>query len=175
MPLENEFYGPNLGYILELYEQYRKDPNAVDEATRKLFEAWSPAESTAATTTSGNLLSLTGAANLAQSIRVYGYLSAELNPLENTSEANPLLTPEFHHLKEDDLFNLPADIVKLPEDQSKGNAHEAIEVLRSIYCGTIGYDYGHIRIPEERDWLYQAAEAGRFSSPAQPVDGNKII
>ncbi len=38
MPLENEFHGPNLGYILELYEQYRKDPNAVDEATRRLFE-----------------------------------------------------------------------------------------------------------------------------------------
>ena len=175
MPLENEFYGPNLGYILELYEQYRKDPNAVDEETRKLFEAWSPAESATATTTRGNLLSLTGAANLAQSIRVYGYLSAKLNPLESTSEGNLLLTPEFHRLKEEDLFSLPADVVKLPDGQPKGNAHEAIEVLRSIYCGTIGYDYGHIRIPEERDWLYLAAETGRFRPPAQSVDGNKLL
>jgi 2-oxoglutarate dehydrogenase E1 component len=182
MSLENEFYGPNLGYILELYEQYRNDPNAVDEATRKLFEGWSPAEPAAAVTTSENLLSstgllrlLTGAANLAQAIRVYGYISANLNPLENTSADNRLLTPEFHHLKEEDLFNLPADVVKLPDRLSKGNAHEAIEVLRSIYCGTIGYDYGHIRIPEERDWLYQAAEAGRYRPPAQPVDGNKLL
>ncbi|HEX9386303.1 MAG TPA: 2-oxoglutarate dehydrogenase E1 component [Anaerolineales bacterium] len=177
MPLENEFYGPNLGYILELYEQYRNDPNAVDEATRKLFEGWAPAEPTTAKTATGNLLSLTGAANLAQAIRVYGYLSANVNPLEDapTPTGNPLLTPEFHHLKEEDLFNLPADVVKLPDGQSKGNAHEAIEVLRSIYCGTIGYDYGHIRIPQERDWLYQAAETGRFRPPAQPVDGKKLL
>ena len=38
MSLEKEFHGPNLGYVLELYERYRDDPNAVDEATRKLFE-----------------------------------------------------------------------------------------------------------------------------------------
>ena len=46
MPLENEFYGPNLAYILDLYEQYRKDPNTVDEATRRLFAHWSPADVT---------------------------------------------------------------------------------------------------------------------------------
>jgi len=175
MSFENEFYGPNLGYILELYEQYRKDPNAVDEVTRKLFEGWSPAEPGTPVTTTQNLLSLSGAANLAQAIRVYGYLSANLNPLDNTSKDNSLLTPEFHHLNEEDLFNLPADIVKLPKGLSKGNAHEAIEVLRSIYGGTIGYDYGHIRITEERDWLYQAAETGRFRPPTQPVDGRKLL
>src|SRR5215217_6932870 len=98
MPLENEFHGPNLGYILELYEQYRQDPNAVDEATRKLFAQWSPADVTSSRVTSQNLPSLTGAANLAQAIRVYGYLSAHLDPLQEppSSASNPLLTPEFH-------------------------------------------------------------------------------
>jgi 2-oxoglutarate dehydrogenase E1 component len=179
MPLENEFHGPNLGYILELYEQYRNDPNAVDETTRRLFEKWSPADVQAPFSTSRDLLSLTGAANLAQAIRVYGYLSAKLDPLDDASApvplGNPLLTAEFHHLKEEDLFNLPAEIVNLPEGQSGRNAHEGIEVLRSIYCGTIGYDYGHIRIPEQRDWLYQAAEAGRFRPPGQQVDGKKLL
>jgi len=184
MPLENkrsspgdEFYGPNLGYILELYEQYRKDPNAVDEATRKLFEQWSPTEPAVTTTTTGNLLLLTGAANLAQSIRIYGYLVAKLNPLQNALAASsiPILTPEFHNLKEEDLQSLPADIVNLPEGRSKANAQEAIVSLRSIYCGTIGYDYGHIRTPEERAWLYQTAETGRYRPPTQPVDGNKLL
>jgi 2-oxoglutarate dehydrogenase E1 component len=184
MPLENkrsttgdEFYGPNLAYILELYDRYRKDPTTVDEATRKLFEEWTPAEPTASVTTPENILALTGVANLAQAIRVYGYLSANLNPLEDPpAPANtPILTPEFHHLKEEDLFNFPANVVNLPEGQSKGNAHEALDVLRSIYCRTIGYDYGHIRIPEERAWLFQVAETGRFRPPAQPVDGNKLL
>ncbi|HLO28929.1 MAG TPA: 2-oxoglutarate dehydrogenase E1 component [Anaerolineales bacterium] len=179
MPSENEFYGPNLAYVLDLYDQYRKDPNSVDAATRKLFEGWTPPEAAVTAPTTQNLLLLTGAANLAQAIRTYGYLSANLNPLETapgpTVAENQLLTPEFHHLKEEDLFNLPADVVNLSEGHTSRNAHEAIEVLRSIYCGTIGYNYGHIRIPEERDWLYQAAENGRFRPPKQRVDGSKIL
>ena len=179
MPLENEFHGPNLGYILELYEQYRSDPNAVDEATRRLFEQWSPADVPASQVTGQNLLALTGAANLAQAIRVYGYLSANLDPLDEAPAAasNPLLTPEFHHITEEDLVNLHADVVNLPEaeGQERRNAKEAIEVLRSIYCGTIGYDYGHVHNPEERQWLFQAAESGRFRPPQQPVDGRKLL
>jgi 2-oxoglutarate dehydrogenase E1 component len=179
MTLNNEFHGPNLAYILELYEQYRNDANSVDETTRRLFEKWSPAEVSqtplqAPLGTTRDLLALTGAANLAQAIRVYGYLSAKLDPLDDAPPwmANPLLTPEFNQVKDEDLANLPADLVKLPEGQSSRNAQEAIEILRSIYCGTIGYDYGHIRIPEEREWLFQAAETGRFRPPAQRVDGS---
>src|SRR5215207_872326 len=177
MPLENEFHGPNLGYILDLYEQYRKDPNAVDEATRRLFETWSPVEASAPVTATRDLLSLTGAANLAQAIRVYGYLAADLDPLSEAPTDNPILTPEFHQLKEEDLVNLPPDVVNLPESagQASRNAQDAIEILRSIYCGTIGYDYGHIRIPEERDWLYQAAETGHFRPPQQQLDANKLL
>ncbi|MGZ9164054.1 MAG: 2-oxoglutarate dehydrogenase E1 component [Anaerolineales bacterium] len=179
MSLEKEFHGPNLGYILELYEQYRDDPNSVDEATRKLFEHWSPAGTEATLPASQdqathNLLSLTGAANIAQAIRLYGYLSANLDPLNNTPAQNPLLTLEFYNLQKKDLFNLPADILNLP-DREPENAYQAIESLRAIYCGTIGYDYGHIRIPEERDWLYQAAEAGRFRPPGQTLDERKLL
>lgn len=174
MSLENEFHGPNLGYILELYERYRDNPNAVDESTRQLFEGWSPAGTESALPPTHSLVSLTGAANLAQAIRLYGYLSANLDPLDNAPAENPLLTLEFYNLKKEDLLNLPADILNLPDRQG-GNAYQAIESLRSIYCGTIGYDYGHIRIPEERDWLYQAAETGRFRPPEQPLDEKKLL
>jgi 2-oxoglutarate dehydrogenase E1 component len=137
MTLDNEFHGPNLGYILELYEQFRNNPDAVDVATRKLFEQWSPSETATALPTTRDLLSLTGAANLAQAIRVYGYLSADLDPLEEAPSptGNPLLTPEFHHITEEDLINVPAEVLNLPEGQASRNAQEGIEILRSIYCG----------------------------------------
>jgi len=179
MSLEKEFHGPNLGYILELYERYRDDPNAVDEATRRLFEQWSPTETNSMLPTSRkeatpNLISLTGAANLAQAIRLYGYLSANLDPLDNTPAENPLLALAFYNLRKENLLNLPADILNLRDWQSE-NAYQAIESLRSIYCGTIGYDYGHIRIPEERDWLYQAAETGRYRPPQQTLDEKNLL
>src|SRR5688572_14585961 len=175
MSLEKEFHGPNFGYILELYERYRDDPNTVDEATRKLFDGWSPAGTEPASLlTTRSLLSLTRAANLAQAIRLYGYLSANLDPLDDAPAENPLLTLEFYKLQREDLLNLPADILNLPDRQG-ANAYQAIESLQTIYCGTIGYDYGHIRIPEERDWLYQAAESGRFRPPEQPLDEKRLL
>src|SRR5260370_35804130 len=36
------FYGPNAGYVLELYERYRQNPASVDPDTRALFDSWSP-------------------------------------------------------------------------------------------------------------------------------------
>jgi 2-oxoglutarate dehydrogenase E1 component len=183
MVLENEFHGPNLGYILELHQRYRDDPNSVDEATRKLFEQWSPAGVESAPHPPRSLFPITGAVNLAWAIRSYGYLSAQLDPLDpldplNSAPAstdNPLLTLEFHKLQKEDLLNLPADVLRLPEQQTDENAYQAIESLRSIYCGTIGYDYGHIRMPEEREWLYQTAEMGRYHPPQQAVDEKRLL
>ncbi len=37
------FYGPNAGYVLELYERFQKDPAAVDPVSRTLFETWGEA------------------------------------------------------------------------------------------------------------------------------------
>jgi hypothetical protein len=39
---QSQFYGPNLGYALELYERYKENPESVDERTREYFETWSP-------------------------------------------------------------------------------------------------------------------------------------
>ena len=36
------FYGPNAGYVLDLYDRYKQDPSSVDEAARTLFATWSP-------------------------------------------------------------------------------------------------------------------------------------
>ncbi|NJN68707.1 MAG: hypothetical protein HC884_19375, partial [Chloroflexaceae bacterium] len=36
------FHGPNAGYMLELYERYRQNPDSVDAATRAFFDAWTP-------------------------------------------------------------------------------------------------------------------------------------
>jgi len=37
-----EFYGPNAGYVLDLYERYQQDPASVDPATRGMFQDWNP-------------------------------------------------------------------------------------------------------------------------------------
>ncbi len=176
MNFEREFPGPNYGYILELYDRYQKNPDAVDESTRRLFSQWTPPAIQESTIASGlDLHKLIGVVNLAQAIRSKGYLAAKLDPLNNHPTADPGLTLESHDLNQADLAQLPADLVSFDGNPRAENASRAIEALRSIYCGAIGYDYGHIRNHEERKWLQQVAETGRFRPPQQPLDSTRLL
>ena len=47
---------------------------------------------------------------------------------------------------------------------------DVVARLREIYCSTTGYDFAHIFVPEERRWLRDAIETGRFRAPADPID-----
>src|SRR5512141_2158014 len=169
MNIEHEFHGANLAYLLELQERYKKDPNSVDEPTRKFFEQWKMDESAAAPLAVSNLQTVISTANLAQAIRSQGYLAADLNPLFKLT-GDPSLTLEYHSLREDDLRNLSAEIVNLASEEKAGNAFEAIELLRKIYCATIGFDYAHVHSREERDWLNEVAETGRFRDSNQDMN-----
>lgn len=167
MDLNREFHGPNAGYLVELYERYRADPQSVDEAARAYFQHWSPTTDGIQTTTApaptvDDLRTVVAAVNLAQSIRGYGHLASQLDPLGSDPPNDPSLSLETHGLTEDDLRGLPASLVGGPIAQSADNAYEVIQTLREVYSGRIGFDNDHIRLPEEREWLREAAESRRF-------------
>ncbi len=42
MNIYREFHGPNAGYILELYERYKKDPDSVAPDVKEFFSQWKP-------------------------------------------------------------------------------------------------------------------------------------
>jgi 2-oxoglutarate dehydrogenase E1 component len=164
-----EFQGVNAGYVLELYERYRRNPELVDQETRKAFESWTPpsTEAASAEPVSGgaSLQKIVGAANLADCIRRYGHLAARIDPLGSEPIGDPSLSPAAHGITDEDLRNLPASLVDGPVAESSANAFEAIQGLRRIYCSTVGFDYAHVFVPDERDWLRHAAESDRFRPP----------
>jgi 2-oxoglutarate dehydrogenase E1 component len=171
-----DFGGINQGYVLELYERFRQDPSSVDPETRALFEGWTPpGEEPAMQAAAVNLRTAVGAVNLAKAIRLYSHLAAKLDPLGHPPEGDPLLRPETHGISENDLRQLPASLVGGPVSEGAPSAFEAIERLRHIYSSTIGYDFAHIFVPEEREWLQEATESGRFRAPAVPVDANRLL
>ena len=131
MNLENEFHGPNLAYMLGLRERYRTDPESLDPATRDFFERMEMEETGPGSLPVADLRSVMAAANLAQAIRSHGYLAADLNPLFK-SPGDPSLNLEYHHLQEDELKRLPADLVNF-RGVKEGNALDAITALRSVY------------------------------------------
>jgi 2-oxoglutarate dehydrogenase E1 component len=174
MPGWGDFTGLNRGYVLELYERFRQDPGSVDEASRAIFEQWTPpaAEVRGEMVPAGDLLQkAVGAVSLAQSIRRYGHLAARIDPLTlREPPGDPSLLPATHGLTDEDLRTLPATLVSSPLAEHASSMHEIIEALRRVYCSTTGYDYAHVFVPEERRWLRQSAEAGRFRAPDDPID-----
>jgi 2-oxoglutarate dehydrogenase E1 component len=168
MNLWREFPGLNAGYVAELYERYRQNPESVDAATRAIFEQWSPPINGHAPvdgvipTAVTNIQTIVGAANLVQSIREYGHLAARLDPLGSEPRGDPALELEAHNITEDELRQLPASLVDGPIAETAANAFEAVEMLRAIYSSTIGFDYDHVHDPEEREWLRNAAESAQF-------------
>jgi 2-oxoglutarate dehydrogenase E1 component len=174
-----DFQGVNAGYVAELYERYREDPSAVDPATRAVFERLAPPRDVVAPPPEGlappALRAVVGAVNLAESIRKYGHLAAQLDPLGTPPTGDPSLDPATHGVSEDDLRALPASLVGGPLAEGAAHAAEAIARLRQVYCGRVGYDYAHIFVPEEREWLRHAAEAGVFRPPLDPIDPYELL
>lgn len=187
------FYGPNAGYVLDLYDRYRQDPQSVDAETRAFFERWSPGDfsqdsqpveayteplSTTtpegvspdkgihlATRTNASPLDIThtvGAARLIRYIRELGHLDAKIDPLGSAPPGDPGLRLDVHDLTEADLAALPASIVRGSLVKGSANALEAIQKLRQVYSGSVGYETDHIQIFDERYWLREAIEGRSF-------------
>jgi 2-oxoglutarate dehydrogenase E1 component len=174
------FGGVNAGYVLELYERFRHKPESVDPATRAAFEGWNPAEleggdEALSAGPATNVHAVVAATILADSVRRYGHLAAQPDPLGSTPPGDPSLSPETYGITDEDLQRLPASLVGGPAAETSATAFEAIEKLRRIYCSSTGFDYSHIFVPEERDWLRHAAESGRFLPPLDPASTEALL
>ncbi len=171
-----DFHGPNAGYVAELYERYLSEPETLDAATREFFARWQPPVAAAAPTVAAPILAkVVAAANLAQAIRAYGHLAAQLDPLGSPPHGDPALDAATHGLSEDDLAALPAGIVGGPAAAGAANAQAAVAALRRIYCHTTGYEFDHIHDAAERAWLREAVETGRYLSEPAPIDERRLL
>ena len=184
----DQFTGANAGYVYELFERYQRDPSSVDEVTRRTFADWTPSDPTTPSSAAParvaggrdggpqDTQAAIAAFTLAESIRRFGHLAADLDPLGfHDPIGDPSLQPQAHGLTTDTLKRLPASIVSGPAAQGATDAFEAIARLREIYCSTTGHDYNHVFVPDERVWLRQAVESRRFRPPNDPIDGRELL
>ncbi|MGC4377026.1 2-oxoglutarate dehydrogenase E1 component, partial [Fictibacillus sp. Mic-4] len=128
-----EFYGPNLGYVIELYEQYKDDPDSVDPTFKELFEQWGAPALTrendnagviqAAGITEADMMKVASALKLMENIRAYGHLSAEIYPFDvKRQKKTEFLNPATYGLTENDLQSISAKILwsDAPSDVKTG-------------------------------------------------------
>ena len=173
-----DFQGINAGYVAELYERFRRDPGTVDAETRDLFARHgAPATDGAPAPLDATVSAraIVGAVMLADAIRKYGHLQAQVDPLGAPPIGDPTLDPAAHGITDADLEALPASLIGGPAADGAASAREAIARLRKIYCSTTGYDIAQIFVPAEREWLRHAAESRRFWPPTAPIDGAYLL
>jgi 2-oxoglutarate dehydrogenase E1 component len=180
-----QFYGPNAGYVQELYERYLQNPPSVDAETRAIFDTWSRDQVHASlqrqeTAKINGALPfqvshVVAASALAHAIRERGHLGAQLDPLGTEPLNDPALLPETHGITNADLAALPPDVVSGHAAEGAHNALEAINTLRGMYSGTISYEFDQVKSPVERSWLRDAVGLHLYQEKQGPTASRKLL
>ena len=78
----------------------------------------------------------------------------------------PKLTPELQ-------ARIPASLLRLYVPGE--TLADALPRLRETYCGTIAYEIEHISDHEQRVWLRQAIESGRYRQPLSADEKQRLL
>src|SRR6476469_11220227 len=102
---------------------------------------------------------------LVKAFRMHGHLAARIDPLGSEPPGDPALEPErlIPKLTPELMARIPARLLRLSVDAE--TLADAYPRLREIYCGPLAYEIEHIYDHEERVWLRQAIESGRYRRP----------
>jgi 2-oxoglutarate dehydrogenase E1 component len=152
-------------YIEKLFNDYRRDPTAVDESWRIFFQGYELAlEEPPKSSIAKQILDETHrkenfVINLINSYRTRGHLFTKTNPVRSRRKYEPDLNMYQFGLTDDDLekeFQAGNEIgigpVKL---------NDIIEHLNEVYCKSIGIEYMFIRKPDQVKWLQSKIEPNK--------------
>ena len=181
------FFGGNAPFIEALYEDFLKDPGSVPEDWRKRFESLPPVNGHPPEQADhshqeiqANLARLTTETGCRQAPRfnaaaaerqvkvlrlinahrVRGHQSANLDPLQlHETILLPELSLSHYSFSESDLdevFNTGSLFApeRLP-------LREILDIVRTVYTGTVGSEYMHITSTREKRWIQQRLETYR--------------
>ena len=112
---------------------------------------------------------------LVKAFRMHGHLAARLDPLGSEPTGDPALEPErlLPKLTPELQARIPASLLRLNVEGD--TLADALPRLRETYCGTMAYEIEHISDHEERVWLRQAIESGRYRQPLSDEERIRLL
>jgi 2-oxoglutarate dehydrogenase E1 component len=188
-------YGGNAAFIEDLYERYLRNPEAVSDAWKRYFRdlqaqgdggirdiAHGPIrESFAHLARQPTLVPAVGKGlapeaaekqaavlRIINAYRTRGHQAADLDPLK-LRDRPPVsdLDPGYHGLNEADM-NHEFNIGSLAGPSSRMKLRDILNLIRTVYTGTIGSEYMHIIKTEEKRWLQKRLEGQRARPDLSP-------
>lgn len=161
----------DVGYIDQLYQNYKKNPSEVDPTWQKFFEGYDFSSQRfgdnghAAAGPDGNIKE-TQVRTLIFAYRSFGHLKSKTNPVRERRDHGVNLDHTNFGLTDADLdteFDVAAEI-----GMPKSSLRKIIERLKILYLGPIGFEYNFIRNDEVRSWFFEKIEKHYFSyNPSQ--------
>jgi len=191
--------GANAGFIESLYETYLDDPSQVSPEWRAHFDALPQVDGHSGPDTAHRRLQLdlqqrmssrrggttpalsAGAAakqaavlRLINAYRGRGHQQAHLDPLQlRPHKPVPDLSLSYHGLDEADL-NQPFNTGSLFAPD-RLMLKEILELVQTVYTGTVGSEYMHITSTTEKRWIQQRLESYRVRPELEDNDRRWIL
>ena len=167
----------DVGYVDQLYQNYKKDPSSVDLTWQKFFEGYEFSSQrygeNGHKTEDPLTIKETQVRNLIFAYRSFGHLIAKTNPVRERRNHNVQFDHKSVGLTDADLeveFDVAAEI-----GMPKSTLRKIIEKLKTIYHGPIGFHYNFIRDDEIRQWFFQKIEKEYYSYNPGAEEKKKIL
>jgi 2-oxoglutarate dehydrogenase E1 component len=145
------------GFISDLYEQYQKNPDAIEPSWRSFFQGYDLANENYSLTDEEVSVEIPEEVrkeflviDLINGYRTRGHLFTKTNPVRERRKYKPTLDIDNFGLSNKDLstvFNA-GEILGM----GASSLSEIIAHLELIYCDSIGVEYMYVRNPEELKW-----------------------
>ena len=136
------FTGPNLGYVMEMYEQFKVSPESVDPELAEMFRSYgAPSIEGAEQTTAmpavpaGDFGKVLAAYKLVDAIRAYGHLASDIYPLNDRPKDGTRLELSYYGLTENDLKSMPASLFLKTSPSTVENGLDAVNYLKDCTRG----------------------------------------
>ena len=113
------------------------------------------------------------ATSLVKAHRTHGHLAARLDPLGSDPVGDPALEPATVGLTPEVMEQIPAHILRIQVPGA--TLAEALPHLRETYCGTIAYEIEHISDHQQRVWLRNRIESGKYRRPLSPEEKKRVL
>ncbi|MDA3930099.1 MAG: 2-oxoglutarate dehydrogenase E1 component [Prolixibacteraceae bacterium] len=168
----------DLNSIEELYQQYLKKPESIDESWKNFFQGFDLASRnfSKSSVPNKNKIELDKEfkiLSLIQGYRQRGHLFTRTNPVRTRRQYSPTLAIENFYLKESDLdtiFEAGSEIGLGPS-----TLRQIISHLQDTYCESVGVEYLYMRQPDVVSWLQQKMESSRNRQDFNPEQRKHIF
>jgi len=154
--------GQNIAFLEDIYQQYQEDPNSVSPQWQAYFAdlAISSAATGSGSNAVGNPVGLDASAankqgsvsRLISTYRAMGHKLANIDPINEMEPQDASeLELSYHGLSAADLDTVfDTGPLRAPD---RLPLRDIVAILKHSYCGSIGYEYGHMASAEQRRWI----------------------